>query len=377
MKILVIAPHPDDEVLGCGGTIARHSANGHDVYLCIVTKAYTPDWSEEFIKNREVEIKNASQILGIEEVLFLNFPTAKLDQIPQKDLNDALINVIRKIGPDILYVPSKCDLNRDHRLVFEAALVASRPGKERIKYILCYETLSETEWGKPLGKNFIPNVYVDISSTLEKKLDAMKAYQSELRGFPHPRSLEGIRVLAMQRGLESGMQYAEAFYLIRGADPFFHVFQSSEKITSKPSKRFANWTYPEIKEGKLTKYNWMVQHKENLELGYKTDIGAFTYINAKNGVVIEDYVQIGSHCSLYTISTIDEKEGPIVLKRNCRIGSHSVIMPGVTVGENAIVGAFSFVNKDIPPNTLAYGIPAKPVRKLTKEEIEKMLKEIE
>jgi acetyltransferase-like isoleucine patch superfamily enzyme len=112
--------------------------------------------------------------------------------------------------------------------------------------------------------------------------------------------------------------------------------------------RFKEWEYPKIEEGKLTKYNWMVQNKDGLKLGYKTDIGAFTYINAKNGVVIEDFVQIGSHCSLYSVSTIDNKEGQINLKKNCKIGSHSVVMPGVTIGENTIIGAYSFVNKGVP-----------------------------
>ena len=133
--------------------------------------------------------------------------------------------------------------------------------------------------------------------------------------------------------------------------------------------RFKDWKYPEIEEGKLTKYNWVVQHKDKLKLGYKTDIGAFTYINAKNGVIIGDYVQIGSHCSIYSVSTIDDKEGQIILKKNCRIGSHSVIMPGVTIGENSIIGAFSFVNEDIPDNTVAMGVPAKVIRTLSKEEI--------
>lgn len=128
--------------------------------------------------------------------------------------------------------------------------------------------------------------------------------------------------------------------------------------------RFKNWKYPEIEENKPTKYNWIVQNKEGLKLEYKTDIGAFTYINAKNGVVIEDHVQIGSHCSIYSVSTIDEKEGEVVLKKNCRIGSHSVIMPGVTVGKNSIIGAFSFVNKDIPDDVIAYGVPAKVVKKV-------------
>ncbi|MDO8470610.1 MAG: acyltransferase [bacterium] len=129
--------------------------------------------------------------------------------------------------------------------------------------------------------------------------------------------------------------------------------------------RFKDWKYPVIKEGKLTIYNWLVQHVKNLKLGKKTDIGAFTYINAKNGVVIEDEVQIGSHCSIYSVSTIDDKQGKVVLKKNCRIGSHSVVMPGVTIGENAIVGAFSFVKADIPANSLAVGIPAKVVRQRT------------
>ncbi|MBS3059665.1 MAG: acyltransferase, partial [Candidatus Diapherotrites archaeon] len=104
--------------------------------------------------------------------------------------------------------------------------------------------------------------------------------------------------------------------------------------------------------------------------GVKTDIGAFTYINAKNGVEIGDFVQIGSHCSIYSDSTIDNKKGKVVLKKNARIGSHSVVMPGVTVGENSIIGALSFVNKDIPANVLAFGIPAKVVRKLKQEELE-------
>jgi len=143
------------------------------------------------------------------------------------------------------------------------------------------------------------------------------------------------------------------------------------------NKRFKGWKHPDIKEGKLTKYNWMVQHKDNLKLGYRTDIGAFTYINAKFGVIIEDYVQIGSHCSIYSVSTIDGKEGKIILKKNCRIGSHSVVMPGVTVGENSTVGAFSFVNQDIPDNVIAAGIPVRILRKLTEEETRKLMKEIE
>ena len=133
------------------------------------------------------------------------------------------------------------------------------------------------------------------------------------------------------------------------------------------NERFQDWQYPEIEEGKPTKYNWLVQHKDKFKLGYKTDIGAFTYINAKNEVNVEDYVQVGSHCSIYSTSTIDKKEGKVTLKKNCKIGSHCVIMPGVTVGENSVVGACSFVNTDIPDNVVAAGVPAKVIKKLDKK----------
>ena len=135
------------------------------------------------------------------------------------------------------------------------------------------------------------------------------------------------------------------------------------------NKRFIKWKQPTFDKNDTTQWNWMCQHHKNLKLGNSVDIGAFTYINAKKGVTMGDYVQIGSHCSLYSISTIDNKEGNIILKKNCRVGTHSVVMPGVTIGENAVIGAFSFVNTDIPDNTLAYGIPAKKIRKLTKKEI--------
>jgi acetyltransferase-like isoleucine patch superfamily enzyme len=128
--------------------------------------------------------------------------------------------------------------------------------------------------------------------------------------------------------------------------------------------RFENWKYPAIEEGIPTKYNWVVQNIENFKMGQLTDIGAFTYINAKFGVTIGDNVQIGSHCSIYSVSTIDNKEGSVVLKENCRIGTHSTIMPGVTIGRNSIVGAYSLVTKNVPDDVVAYGVPAKVIKKL-------------
>ena len=131
---------------------------------------------------------------------------------------------------------------------------------------------------------------------------------------------------------------------------------------------FIDWEYPQIEDGKPTKYNWVIQHKDKFKLGYKTDIVAFTYINAQHVVIIEDFVQIGSHCSIYSISTIDNKEGPVNLKKNCKIGSHSVIMPGVTIGENSIIGAHGFVNCDIPENVVAVGVPARVIKKIAFED---------
>jgi acetyltransferase-like isoleucine patch superfamily enzyme len=132
----------------------------------------------------------------------------------------------------------------------------------------------------------------------------------------------------------------------------------------KEERRFDGWKHPKVEDGVLTKYNWIAQHIANFELGYKTDIGAFSYINAKHGVVVEDYVQIGSHCSIYSISTIDNKEGRVHLKENCKIGSHSTVMPNVTIGENSIIGAYSLVLEDIPANVVAFGVPAKVMRSI-------------
>lgn len=133
-------------------------------------------------------------------------------------------------------------------------------------------------------------------------------------------------------------------------------------------ERFKEWEFPKVEEGKLTKYNWMVQHKEGLKLGNKTDIGAFTYINAKHSVEIQENVQIGSHCSIYSESTIDGEKGKVVLEKNCKIGSHTVIMPNVTIGENSIIGAHSFVNKSIQANVVAFGRPARVIRTLAGKE---------
>lgn len=215
MKVLVIAPHPDDEVLGCGATIAKYTKIlGNSVTLCIITEAYEPEWSEEFIKKtRPAEIEKVQKTLGIKDIVQLKLPTVKLDTIPQKELNAAIYNVIKKVKPEILYIPFFGDINRDHELVAKATLVAARPlPNSTIKEIYMYETLSETEWG---FQPFVPNVYEDISLFIESKLRAMAAYKSELKKEPHPRSENIIISLAKKRGSEVGVNYAEAFILVR------------------------------------------------------------------------------------------------------------------------------------------------------------------
>lgn len=212
-KILVIAPHPDDEVLGCGGTLRKYSDLGAEIALCLVTESREPEYSKSYVLQKQEEIKKSSAILGVSAVVDLQFPTAKLDTIPQKDIIDKLAAVIATHTPDTLYIPHCGDAHKDHRLVHEAALVASRlfPGQS-IRRVYAYETLSETEWGLI---PFWPNFYEDISLTLDRKKEALGAYQTELREFPHPRSVTALEALAKKRGSEVGLEAAEAFMLVR------------------------------------------------------------------------------------------------------------------------------------------------------------------
>jgi len=213
MKILIIAPHGDDEVLGCGGTIARYSNEGQEINLCIVSKPHQPKWSIDYINNRENEILKSCKTLGISSSISLGLPTTDLTKyIDYSTLIDKISEVIKDIKPDILYIPYNGDLHQDHIKISECSLVASRPDRCDIKKVFMYETLSETEWGL---YGFTPNVYVDISKFIKKKLQAMECYSSELKEHPHPRSISGITALARKRGSEINTSYAEGFKLIR------------------------------------------------------------------------------------------------------------------------------------------------------------------
>lgn len=216
-KILIIAPHPDDEILGLGGTMIKHIVNGDKVSVCIVTKGIDPLFQLEQIEKTRSEAKICHEMIGVHKTIFLDFPAVMIEKVNRYEVNARILDVINEIQPDIVYIPHWGDMQKDHQLVTEACMVALRPKYEHVvKLIYAYETLSETGWNIPNVQNvFNPNVYVDISDYLDEKLDAMKYYKSQLGEFPEARSLEALKALAMFRGATVGVKAAEAFELVR------------------------------------------------------------------------------------------------------------------------------------------------------------------
>jgi N-acetylglucosamine malate deacetylase 1 len=216
-RVLVVAPHPDDEVLGAGGTIARLSDAGAEVVVGIVTKGAPPLFAEAAVEEVRGEAQAAHAHLGVARTVFLSQPAARLDEVPHHRLNQALAELVREVAPDTLLLPFVGDIHLDHQLIFLSGLVAARPlGIGFPRRILCYETMSETNWNAPLiSPTFAPNVFVDISAQLERKLEAMSLYRSQQRDFPHERSLAALRALAMLRGSTVHRAAAEAFMLVR------------------------------------------------------------------------------------------------------------------------------------------------------------------
>jgi len=225
LKVLVIAAHPDDEVYGVGGTMVKHIKKGDEVYVCLLTEGVTTQYRHtmskislaKLIKQKKQESLEAAKILGIKEVFFFDLPDMKLNTIAHPEINQPIEECIANLLPEIVYTHHWGDVNKDHRLVFESTMVAVRPGlKSPIKRVLIYETPSSSEWNAPILTNqFLPNVFVDISEELDLKVQAMKAYKSELREFPHPRSIEAVTTYAQKRGLEVGKRVVECFMLIR------------------------------------------------------------------------------------------------------------------------------------------------------------------
>jgi LmbE family N-acetylglucosaminyl deacetylase len=217
MRVLVISAHPDDETIGAGGTIARHVSQGDDVYWCVVTQAYQPEWSEKFIEAAKLQIINVKNIYGIKKVYSLGFPTVKLNTVPYIELSSAIQSVVDNVCPEIVYTTPAEDLNQDHRIVHDCTLVAARPlSNNNVRRLLSYEISTTSSFGIPGGvTNFYPNVVIDISKYIEKKIEAMKCYLTEIKNYPHPRSIKGIRLLSKERGLSFGVEAAECFKLIR------------------------------------------------------------------------------------------------------------------------------------------------------------------
>jgi len=213
MKILVIAAHPDDEVLGMGATIKKLSSRGNTINLCVVSEGTTAQYSDEkMIEVRKNACLKAAEILGISTVDFLEYPDMRLDTVSHLEINRSLEKIIRKYKPKIIYTLSQNDLNKDHRIVHESTLIAARPTSSNVKKIIAYEIPGHRM------EPFNPNIYEDISKELPTKIRAFKTYKTELEKFPHPRSLETIRSLANLRGMESGLKKAESFQLIRSIE---------------------------------------------------------------------------------------------------------------------------------------------------------------
>lgn len=219
-KTLVIAPHPDDEILGCGGTMARLADEGAEVVVAIVTTGREPAFPAELVARLRGEIAAAHEVIGTREVRFLDLPAAALDTVAGSAINAAFDRLIDEVRPDTVFVPFVGDIHMDHQLSFMGAMVAARPRSLRApRRIYAYETLSETNWyAPPITPAFTPNVFIDIAPTLERKLAAFGCFASQVRAFPDERSPEAIRALAMLRGATVYRHAAEGFMLVRQID---------------------------------------------------------------------------------------------------------------------------------------------------------------
>lgn len=216
-NILVIAPHPDDEVLGCGGVIRKFANEGNQVFVLIATRGSSRLFDQSKVDNVRNEALAAHEFLGVSNTFFLDYPAPELDTVPIADLSRDFAKIIRENNIEVLFLPHRGDIHNDHKMVFNAGLVAARPvGNYSVKEIYSYETLSETEWAAPFADDaFIPNYFVNIEQSFDAKKSAMCFFKSQLRDFPNSRSLETLEALAKFRGATVGCKRAEAFMIIR------------------------------------------------------------------------------------------------------------------------------------------------------------------
>lgn len=211
-RVLVIAAHPDDEVLGCGGTLALHARAGHQVYAAVACEGESLRYGPGGVGQGD-HMARAAQTLGIRDTRLLGFADQRLDTITLTELIDPLERLVREIEPLVVYCQFGGDVNRDHEILFKATLVATRPTATCIRSVYAFDTASSTEWGYP--RSFVPDTWVDICTTLETKLAAMACYETEVRPYPHPRSLEALEHRARAWGNQHCLHAAEAFMTIR------------------------------------------------------------------------------------------------------------------------------------------------------------------
>ena len=216
-RVLVVAPHPDDETLGVGGTIAKYSAQGDEVFVLMVSGHLPPIYSRKAYEETVSEAYSAFSVLGVKKSEFLEIPATMIGDQPLHEVNGRISKVVNDFNPHIVLCPYP-DRHIDHRLVFDSVMVATRPvgvGKD-IKIVAAYETLSETHWNAPhIEPNFTPNWVVDISDHISKKLNALECYKSQISEFPGPRSIEAVEALAKFRGTQAGFGYGEGLHIVR------------------------------------------------------------------------------------------------------------------------------------------------------------------
>jgi len=216
-KVLVVAPHPDDETLMCGGTLLKHKENNDHVYWMVVTSISTEyGWDKQIVDRRQKEISLVSKMYRFEKTFQLNFPTTQLSEVPRNDIISAISKIFNEVLPDIVYLPNRSDVHSDHQIVFQAAYACTKNFRYPfIKRVIVGETLSETEFAPPLsGDTFQPNVFVDVTDFFKIKCDIMQLYSNEVMRNPFPRSVVSIEALAKYRGSRIGVRYAEAFMLL-------------------------------------------------------------------------------------------------------------------------------------------------------------------
>jgi LmbE family N-acetylglucosaminyl deacetylase len=233
LKILVIAAHPDDEVLGMGGTITKYVKNGDSVKIIIMatgifsrrsfnnTNASVYEVDESVLGEMSKQVQNlqkdaikASKIMGVKDVEFLNFPDNEMDKKSNLEITKKIESIISKFKPDIVFTHSQHDVNIDHRIIYDATITATRPfSKFKVKEVISFEVPSSTEWYFP--SKFSPNMFIDINKELPTKIKALSAYKTEINNFPHPRSAEGLEIIAKRWGTVSAFNAAEAFYIVR------------------------------------------------------------------------------------------------------------------------------------------------------------------